>query len=74
MMYRAIESFTFTGRNGQPRTVMKGTLIDGRDPDFKGREHLFAAVTDRPGLRASGVEDASAAPGALRSLRLRGRR
>jgi hypothetical protein len=52
--------------------------VDGRDPDYRGREHLFEPVelaADRPGLRASGVEDASAEPNARRSLgRLRGRR
>lgn len=73
--YRAKQSFAFTGRNGVERVILKGTVINGRDPDYKGREHLFELVTDRPGLRRSAVEDASAEPGALRSLgRVRGRR
>lgn len=72
--FRATESFTFTGANGKPRVIMKGALVDGRDPDYRGREHLFAAV-DRPGQRGPAVEDATAEPGARRSLgRPRGRR
>lgn len=67
-MFRATESFTFTGRNGAARTILKGTLMDGRDPDLKGREHLFELAADRPGLRGSAVEDATAEPNARRSL------
>jgi hypothetical protein len=67
-VFRAVESFAVTGANGVPRVVTAGTLMDGRDPDFKGREHLFELVAARPGLRASGVEDASAEPNARRSL------
>jgi hypothetical protein len=39
--YRAIESFAFTGKNGASRVIVKGAIIDGRDPDFKGREQFF---------------------------------
>lgn len=66
--YRAIESFAFTGKNGAPRAITVGTLVNGRDPAYKGREHLFELAADRPGRRASGVEDASAEPNARRSL------
>jgi hypothetical protein len=76
--YRAIKSFEFTGKNGVSRVILKGTLIDGRDPNFKGKEQFFEPVelaADRPGLRRSAVEDATAEPNARRSLgRPRGRR
>lgn len=65
--YQAKESFAFQGRNG-PRTIVKGTVVDGRDPDLKGRERFFELAGDRPGRRGSAVEDASAEPNGRRAL------
>ena len=77
-VFRAVESFAFTGRNGVPRVITVGTLMADSDPDFKGKAHLFEPVeiaAARPGRRMAGVEDATAEPGARRSLgRPRGRR
>jgi hypothetical protein len=74
-VFRAKESFALTDRNGVRRVVSAGTLMDGRDPALKGREHLFELAADRPGLRRSAVEDATAEPNSRRSLgRPRGQR
>jgi hypothetical protein len=77
-VFRAIEAFTFTGKNGVPRVFTPGVLMSDDDPDYKGKEQLFEPVevaAARPGMQAAGVgvEDASAQPNTKRSVRPRGR-
>lgn len=73
-LYSANQAFTFTSKNGVPRVITKGVLMDDSDPDFKGRESLFERVevtAERPAKQASGrggVEDASAEPNEKRSI------
>jgi hypothetical protein len=76
---RAIESFAFTGKNGVPRVIHVGELVDARDEAYRGKAHLFEPVevaAARPGLRRAGlVEEATAEPNRKRSVgRPRGRR
>ena len=54
-MLRARETF-FTGDH---RKVTKGDIVDAKDPIVKGKERLFESL---------GVEQATAAPGELRTL------
>lgn len=65
---RCKESFS-VWVDGAPRVVTAGQLIDENDPLYSTHAHLFEAVetyvSDR---RPAGVEDASAAPGALRTV------
>ena len=67
-VYRAREAFAFNDKQGVPRVVNAGALMSSNDPNFKGKEHLFEPV-EFAAARASGVEDATAEPGALRSVR-----
>jgi hypothetical protein len=67
---RAREPFSFNDINGVPQIVAAGDLFDSADRNIKGREHLFEAVevnVDRR-RKATSVEDATAEPGAKRSL------
>jgi hypothetical protein len=69
-VFRAIEAHAFTGKDGVPRVITVGTLMDDRDPDFK--RPFFEPVevaAARPALRAAGItEDATAEPNSRRSL------
>lgn len=69
-MFRAVESFEFTGHDGARRVVTVGTLMSDDDPDFKRiAPHRFEPVglaAARPRLAAS--ETASAEPGRRRAL------
>lgn len=72
-LYSANQAFTFTSKNGVPRVITKGVLMDDSDPDFKGRESLFERVevaAERPAKQASGrgVEEATAEPNTKRSI------
>jgi hypothetical protein len=67
-VYRAKEPFAYTSKSGVPRSIVPGDLMFDGDPDLKGREHLFERVEDAAARTKSVVEDASAAPGELRSL------
>lgn len=53
---------------GVPRVMAVGTLVDEDDPILKGREDLFEDVELHVQGRASRVEQATAEPGARRSL------
>lgn len=67
---RAREAFSYNDINGVPHNVAPGDLFDSADRNVKGREHLFETVeiaVDRR-RKATGVEDATAEPGAKRSL------
>ncbi len=75
--YVAREGFAFTSKDGLPRVVGAGELMDDSDPDYKGREHLFQPATERtaetanrrgrPSQAGRAVETASAAPGEQRT-------
>jgi hypothetical protein len=69
-VFRAIEAHAFTGRNGVPRVITVGMLMDDHDPDF--RAQFFESVETaaaRPALRAAGVtETATAEPNAKRRM------
>ena len=68
---RAKEPFSYVDVNGVPVNVSPGDLFDSTNPDVKKRAHLFEAVevtAERRKRRASGVEDATAEPGAKRKL------
>jgi hypothetical protein len=70
-VFRAIESFAFTGHDGVPRSIRPGTLMSDDDPDYKGKESLFEPVevaAARPAQQASGVEDATAQTDTKRSV------
>lgn len=66
-VYRARSAFAFTDKQGVPRVITVGHLMSSDDPNFKGKEKLFEPV-ETAAARAAGVEDATAEPGALRSL------
>lgn len=66
-VYRAREAFAFTDKQGVPRVVTAGHLMSDDDPNFKGKEKLFEPV-EVAAARAAGVEEATAEPGALRSI------
>lgn len=73
---RAKEAFSYNDANGVPVNVAAGALFDANDPDVKKRAHLFEepeVAAARRKLRNSGVEDATAEPGAKRSLSTRRR-
>lgn len=68
---RAKEAFSFNDINGVPRAVSAGDLFDSADRNVKGREHLFEAVEidiDRRRMATGDIEDATAEPGAKRSV------
>jgi len=65
--YRVKEAFAYTDKNGVPRVVAPGFLMSGDDPDYKRFPHMFEPV-EVAAARAAGVEDATAEPGALRSV------
>lgn len=67
-VYRAKEPFAFTDKNGVPRSIVPGDLMTAGDPNLKGREHLFERVEVAAARATNVVEDASAAPGELRSV------
>jgi len=67
-VYRAKEPFAFTDHNGVPRSIVPGDLMFGGDVNLKGREHLFERVEVAAARANAVVEDASAAPGQLRSV------
>lgn len=62
-IFRAIEPFAYTDKNGIPRIVTPGDdPVAAGDPVLKGKEHLFRTVD------VSGAsETASAGPGERRS-------
>lgn len=73
---RAKEAFSYNDVNGVPVNVAAGALFDANDPDVKKRSHLFEepdVAAARRKRRNDGVEDATAEPGAKRSL-TRGRK
>lgn len=63
---RAKEPFSYIDANGVPRVVSPGTLCDDSDPDVAKRLNLFEPV-EVAAARASGVESATAEPGARRT-------
>ncbi|OBK09010.1 hypothetical protein A5746_00835 [Mycolicibacterium conceptionense] len=68
---RAKEAFSYNDVNGVPVNVAAGALFDANDPDVKKRAHLFEepeVAAARRKRRNSGVEDATAEPGARRSV------
>ncbi|BBU22156.1 hypothetical protein [Mycobacterium xenopi] len=70
---RATKPFTYWN-NGVPRTVRAGDLFDTSDPCVKGRAGLFEPV-EVAAARTASIEDATAEPGARRSVSTtRGRR
>lgn len=73
---RAKEAFSYNDVNGVPVNVAAGALFDANDPDVKKRAHLFEepeVAAARRKHRNSGVEDATAEPGAKRSVSTTGR-
>lgn len=72
-VFRVIESFAFTGKDGLPRVFTPGVLMSTDDPDYKGKEALFESVevaAERAAKQAAGevVEDVSAQPDTNRSV------
>jgi len=74
-LFSANQSFTFTGKNGVPRSIGAGELMSDSDPDYKGKEQFFEPVevtAERPAKNAAGlggeVEEATAEPNTKRSL------
>lgn len=65
---RCTESFA----GDDNRVVTAGSLVDADDPVVKGREHLFEPVETFMARRA-GVEQATAAPGEVRTVKRPGR-
>lgn len=55
-------------KNGVPRVITGGQLIEDSDPVYKGHEHLFEDVETFVSDRAVPVEQATAEPGAKRSV------
>lgn len=58
-------------KNGVPRVITGGQLIEDTDPVYKGHEHLFEDVetfVSEKAERAAVVEQATAAPGEKRSV------
>lgn len=66
-IFRAKEPFACADGNGVVRSIAPGALFSVDDPIYKGRRHLFEPV-EVAAARAAGVEDATAEPGALRSV------
>ncbi|WP_435215907.1 hypothetical protein [Streptomyces sp. bgisy034] len=56
--------------NGVPKVMRPGTLVPDDDPVIKGREHLFEDVDAFMQRKTPRVEEATAEPGARRSLSL----
>lgn len=67
-VYRAREPFAYTDKQGVPRSVAAGDLMSSDNPDFKGKEKLFEPVETAAARSAGVVEEATAEPGALRSI------
>lgn len=65
---RAVDAFAYTDKQGIPRVVRPGDLFDSTDPCVSGREHLFESVEVSAERRRATVEDATAVPGAKRSV------
>lgn len=70
-VYRAREPFAYTDKKGVPRSVAAGDLMSDDDPNFKGKEKLFEPVGLAAARTAGMVEEATAEPGALRSITTR---
>lgn len=56
--------------NGVPKVMRPGQLVQDDDPVMKGREHLFEDIEEYMHRQSPQVEEATAEPGARRSLRL----
>ncbi|MEU2075424.1 hypothetical protein [Streptomyces sp. NPDC013489] len=54
--------------DGAPRVITVGQLVDGDDPIVRGREANFEDVETYVSSRKTRVEEATAAPGAKRSV------
>lgn len=69
---RAKESFTYWDKNGVPRDIVAGTLIDpATSPEaYKNRDHLFEPVELHVENKTpkTSVENASAEPGEKRTV------
>lgn len=68
---RCTESFT-ADVDGVPRVVGSGDLLDSSDPVVAGRESLFEPLESFMDRRP-GVEQATAAPGEVRTVKRPGR-
>ncbi|WP_409469065.1 hypothetical protein [Streptomyces sp. HC307] len=55
-------------KNGVPRVITGGQLVEDTDPVYKGHEHLFEDVETFVSDRAAQVEQATADPGEPRDL------
>ena len=66
--YRVREAFTFTSHTGVPRVCTVGEILDGSDPDLKGREQFCEKLSDFV-KRTHATETASAAPGEVRAVK-----
>ncbi|MBA2951591.1 hypothetical protein [Streptomyces himalayensis] len=58
-------------KNGVPRVITGGQLIEDTDPVYKGHEHLFEDVEtfmSEKAERSAPVEQATAAPGEKRAV------
>lgn len=64
---RAKDSFAFVDATGNPRIVGTGDLVASDDPLVKGRESFFERV-EAAARRLAGIEEATAEPGAVRSV------
>lgn len=65
---RAKEAFAYTDHNGIPRVVRPGDLFNDDDPALANRGHLFETVGANVERRQVTVEEATAEPGAKRSV------
>lgn len=65
-IYRVKESFACPGKDGYTHLIQADTLVDSADR-VKGLEHLYEPV-EVAAARQTGVEEATAEPGALRSV------
>ena len=66
---RCTSPFTYWSKDGVPRTVPGGELVDDRDPAIKGHEAFFEDVETYVSARSEArVEDATAAPGDKRDV------
>jgi len=66
-VYRVKSAFYCNNGDGVPTVYTPGLLVFSDDPIFKGREQFFEPV-EVAARRLAGVEEATAEPGALRSV------
>ncbi|AMU39237.1 hypothetical protein A3N99_02805 [Mycobacteroides abscessus] len=69
---RAKEAFAYTDHNGIPRVVRPGAIFTDDDPAVTKRAHLFEPIEAGIERRQPTVEDATAEPGAKRSVSTKG--